>query len=50
MPENMFLAKNSFGKDWGQNGYCWIPFQYISDYSFDMWVFDINNQKIIYEV
>lgn len=50
IPENKFLAKNSFGQDWGDNGYFWMPFGYASAYVFDSWVFEINNQKIIYEV
>jgi C1A family cysteine protease len=49
IPENKFLAKNSFGQDWGNKGYFWIPFDYASTYFFDNWVFQINNQKIIYE-
>lgn len=41
LSKGVFLAKNSFGTDWGDEGYCWIPFEYISLYGFDMWVFDI---------
>jgi C1A family cysteine protease len=41
----MFLAKNSFGTDWGNNGYCWIPFDYFENYSYDKWVFTINSQN-----
>lgn len=50
IPEKKLLAKNSFGKDWGDNGYCWIPFEYSDDYIFDRWIFDINNQQLKYEV
>lgn len=27
---NMFLVRNSWGKDWGDNGYCYIPYDYIA--------------------
>lgn len=37
-----FLAKNSFGIEWGDNGYCWIPFAYLDRYLYDWWVFDIE--------
>lgn len=50
IPEKRFLAKNSFGKDWGNNGYCWIPFDYSDSYIFDRWIFNINNQQLKYEV
>jgi C1A family cysteine protease len=43
----MFLAKNSFGTDWGDNGYCWIPFKYFETYSYDKWVFSIPNQTSV---
>jgi C1A family cysteine protease len=44
---HQFLAKNSFGTDWGDNGYCWIPFKYFSMYSYDRWVFDIPNPTLL---
>jgi C1A family cysteine protease len=42
--KRLFLAKNSFGPDWGNNGYCWIPFDYIIKEGYDIWTFEITNQ------
>lgn len=39
-----FLVKNSFGTDWGDAGYCWMPFEYANQYVFERWVFDITDQ------
>jgi C1A family cysteine protease len=50
IPEGKFLAKNSFGTEWGDKGYFSIPFDYAENYIFDRWVFDVNNQQITYEV
>ncbi len=44
LKERLFLAKNSFGASWGDNGYCWIPFDYINQEGYDIWTFDIPNQ------
>lgn len=45
LPRRIFLAKNSFGTDWGMNGYCWIPFDYIKQEGYDCWTFDIHPQS-----
>lgn len=42
--KQLFLAKNSFGPDWGDNGYCWVPFEYLKQEGYDIWTFDISNQ------
>jgi C1A family cysteine protease len=42
--KRLFLAKNSFGSDWGDNGYCWIPFDYIEKEAYDIWTFEIPPQ------
>ncbi len=44
LEKKLFLAKNSFGPNWGDNGYCWIPFDYITQEGYDIWTFDIPNQ------
>lgn len=40
-PKKLLLAKNSYGISWGDQGYCWIPFEYAKTEFFDPWVFDI---------
>lgn len=47
IPKKQFLVKNSFGKDWGDNGYAWLPFEYAEREGFEKWVFDISNQTPI---
>ena len=44
IPKKQFLVKNSFGTDWGDMGYGWLPFDYVEDKGFEKWVFDINDQ------
>lgn len=42
LTDRQFLMKNSFGTDWGDAGYCWVPFSYIDSYGFDYWCFEIT--------
>jgi C1A family cysteine protease len=45
--KKQLLAKNSFGANWGANGYCYIPFDYVVSEMFEAWCFDISNQSTI---
>lgn len=40
--KQLLLAKNSFGVDWGDKGYCWIPFDYARENMYDMWMFELT--------
>jgi C1A family cysteine protease len=44
LQKRLFLTKNSFGTNWGMSGYCWVPFDYIKEEGYDMWIFDIPPQ------
>jgi C1A family cysteine protease len=50
LAKKLFLAKNSFGTDWGDQGYCWVPFNYIRDYGYDIWVFDISTSQSLSDI
>lgn len=41
LDRKLFLAKNSFGKQWGDQGYCWIPFNYMEESGYDIWTFSL---------
>lgn len=37
--EQCFIVRNSWGKDWGDDGHCWVPYDYLVDPNLagDMW-------------
>ena len=42
LPKRLFLARNSFGEEWADNGYFWVPFDYAEKDFMDNWTFDIE--------
>ena len=42
LDKKSFLARNSFGENWGANGYFWMPFEYTNTELLDSWIFDIE--------
>ena len=38
----LVLCRNSFGPDWCMGGYCWIPFEYMRNETFDSWIFEVD--------
>lgn len=47
LPKKLFLARNSFGEDWGIDGYFWVPFDYAEKDFMDSWIFDITLSDLL---
>lgn len=47
--EQVFIVRNSWGEEWGDMGYCYIPYEYLTNryLAFDFWVMRIiQGQRI----
>lgn len=42
--KQQLLVKNSFGTNWGDRGYAWLPFDYVDAGVFGKWTFNISAQ------
>jgi C1A family cysteine protease len=42
LSKKLFIARNSFGEDWGDRGYFLVPFDYAEKDFMDSWIFDIQ--------
>jgi C1A family cysteine protease len=40
--QEYFICRNSFGKDWGDKGYFYMPYTYANSYIWDSWMFNIK--------
>lgn len=32
--EHIYIVRNSWGRNWGDNGYCYLPFSYVDDHEY----------------
>lgn len=46
LDKQQFLIVNSYGTNWGDDGYAWMPFEYLRTEGFEKWRFDINDQEV----
>lgn len=42
LAKKQFTCRNSFGLDWGDQGYFYMPFSYVTNNVWDSWIFDIE--------
>lgn len=53
IPREFFLCRNSAGSTWGQGGYFWAPFQFMTERNFkDLWIISTgsNSKPVVQNV
>jgi C1A family cysteine protease len=46
--QRVFIARNSWGPEWGDNGYFYIPYEFMlnTEWVYDIWTFIINTNNV----